>query len=213
MSEQAIARMLPRDSSAVRRTATVRPTATVRRREPDGRERGPRAAGPVTLRLVADGGRLVPRACGVGQEPVRTEIAPRRPDPPRHPPRQTPAQVAPQRLARPRVTGEQVRAGRVPVRLTRRGKIAVTAAAVLTIGALSMVLAGVAQATGHSGSSAAPGKGLAKVMVRPGQSLWSLAEAYDPDADTRVVIGEILQMNSLDSTQVQPGQMLWVPRG
>jgi len=88
----------------------------------------------------------------------------------------------------------------------------VTVAAALTIGAVSMALAGVAQATGHPGSSAAPGKGVVKVVVRPGQSLWSVAEAYDPDADTRAVIRDILQMNSLNSTQIQPGQMLWVPR-
>ena len=92
----------------------------------------------------------------------------------------------------------------------------VTVALALTIGAVSMTLAGVAQATGHPGSSAAPGNapgnGVVKVVVRPGQSLWSVAEAYDPNADTRAVIGDILQMNSLNSTQVQPGQALWVPR-
>jgi nucleoid-associated protein YgaU len=106
-----------------------------------------------------------------------------------------------------------------PVRLTRRGRIVVTAAVVLTIGAASFALAGAAQATGHgnghvhSGAPAGPGSGMTKVVIRPGQSLWSVAESYDPDADTRVVIQEILQMNSLNSDQVRPGQVLWVPRG
>jgi len=88
-----------------------------------------------------------------------------------------------------------------------------TAAAVLTIGAVSMVVAGAAQATGHSGAPAGPGRGVVKVQVRPGDSLWSLAEAYDPNADTRLVIQDILQLNSLPGDQVQPGQVLWVPRG
>lgn len=47
----------------------------------------------------------------------------------------------------------------------------------------------------------------------PGQSLWSLAEAYDPNADTRVVIREIEQLNSMTGNKVQPGEALWVPRG
>jgi nucleoid-associated protein YgaU len=101
---------------------------------------------------------------------------------------------------------------RTPVRLTRRGRVVVTAAAVLTIGAVSMVLAGAAQATGHSAASAGPGRGVTKVIVRAGQNLWSLAEAYDPDADTRQVIQEIQQLNSMTTDQLQPGQVLWVPR-
>ena len=58
-----------------------------------------------------------------------------------------------------------------------------------------------------------PGRYVAKVTVRPGQSLWSLAEAYDPDADPRLVIQEIQQLNSMTGDQVQPGEVLWVPRG
>ena len=57
-----------------------------------------------------------------------------------------------------------------------------------------------------------PKGNVAKVQVRPGQSLWTLAEAYDPNADTRQVIQEILQLNSLSTDQVQPGQVLWMPR-
>lgn len=87
----------------------------------------------------------------------------------------------------------------------------VTALAVLVIGAASMALAGAAQATGHPGAPATRG-GLTRVEVRQGQSMWSIAETYDPNADTRVVIQQILQMNSLTSDQVQPGQLLWVPR-
>ena len=89
----------------------------------------------------------------------------------------------------------------------------VTAAAVLIAGAVSMARAGVAQATGHSATAAPARAGVTKVLVRPGQSLWSLAEKYAPDADTRLVIQEILQLNSMSTDQVQPGQVLWVPRG
>lgn len=76
-----------------------------------------------------------------------------------------------------------------------------------------MALAGAAQALGHPGAPAGPGAGITKVQVRPGQNLWSLAEAYDPNADTRQVIQEILRLNSMTADQVQPGQVLWMPRG
>jgi LysM domain len=87
------------------------------------------------------------------------------------------------------------------------------ATAVLALGAVSMVLAGAAQATGHSGAPTGPGRGVARVLVGPGQNLWSLAEAYDPDADPRFVIQDILRLNSMATDQIQPGQILWVPRG
>jgi nucleoid-associated protein YgaU len=106
---------------------------------------------------------------------------------------------------------------RTPARLTRRGRIAATAVSALLIGALSVVLATAAQAThggtGRPGAGNDTGKYVAKVTVRPGQSLWSVAEASDPDADTRVVIQQIEQMNSLTGDRLQPGEVLWVPRG
>ena len=98
-----------------------------------------------------------------------------------------------------------------PARLTRRGRMVVTGVSALLIGAISVGLATAAQAT-RSGSSA-PGRYVTKVTVLPGQSLWSLAEAYDPNADPRLTIQQIQQMNSMSGDQVQSGEVLWVPRG
>jgi hypothetical protein len=109
---------------------------------------------------------------------------------------------------------------RQPVRLTRRGRIVVTGVSALIIGLASVALATTAQATrgaGAAGASgaggASPGKYVTRVMVRPGQSLWTLAEGYDPDADPRIIVADIEQLNSLSTDQLQPGEMLWVPRG
>lgn len=96
-------------------------------------------------------------------------------------------------------------------RLARRGRMVVTGVSALLIGALSVGLATAAQAT-RSGS-ASPGRYLSKVAVLPGQSLWSLAEAYDPDVDTRQVVQQIEQLNSMAGDQVRAGEVLWVPRG
>ena len=101
--------------------------------------------------------------------------------------------------------------GRTPVRLTRRGRFVVAAMSALVIGVLSVALATAAQATHHGSSS--PGRYVTKVLVRPGQNLWSLAETYDPNADPRVISAQIQQLNSMTSDQLQPGQELWVPRG
>jgi len=96
-------------------------------------------------------------------------------------------------------------------RLTPRGRLAVTGVSALLVGALSFGLATTAQAS-HTGP-AAPARYVTKVEVLPGQSLWSIAEALNPDADTRVIIHEIQQLNAMTSDQVQPGESLWVPRG
>ena len=171
---------------------------------------------PAYLRLVAEGGHLVPQPQG---QPARVRHEPVRPAAPRQAaapdraaaPRQA---AAPHRTATPRQAAAPRRAAaRTPARLTRRGRLVVTAAAVLIAGAVSMALAGMAQATGHSAATPAHARqGVTRVLVRPGQNLWSLAEKYAPDADTRLVIQEILQLNSMSTDQVQPGQVLWVPR-
>jgi hypothetical protein len=98
-----------------------------------------------------------------------------------------------------------------PVRFTRRGRMMVTGVSALLIGALSVGLATAAQAT--RGGSGSRGRYVAKVAVLSGQTLWSLAETYDPDADTRLVVQEIQQLNSMTGDRLQPGEVLWVPRG
>lgn len=111
----------------------------------------------------------------------------------------------------------RTRAGVPAVRLTRRGRVVAAGVSALAVGALSITLATAAQAAhaGPSGPSgpSGPGRYAAQVEVRPGQSLWSLAQAYDPDADPRLVVQQIQQMNSMAGDQLQPGEVLWVPRG
>jgi len=89
------------------------------------------------------------------------------------------------------------------------------AAALITIVLPAVLLgmgAGSAQATSHAISRGAAERDLTQVTVRPGQSLWSVAEAADPDADPRVVTQQIIELNALNGTVVLPGERLWVPR-
>ncbi|HEY0932905.1 MAG TPA: LysM peptidoglycan-binding domain-containing protein [Trebonia sp.] len=98
-----------------------------------------------------------------------------------------------------------------PVRPARPGRLTVTGVSALIVGLLSVLLATTAHAA--HGGSASPGKYVVKVMVLPGQSLWSLAEKYDPGADPRAISEQIRQLNSMPGDQLQAGQILWVPRG
>jgi LysM repeat protein len=98
-----------------------------------------------------------------------------------------------------------------PLRLTSRGRLVATGVSALVIGVLSVTLATAAQAT--HGKPGSVGKYPAKVTVAPGDSLWSVAQAYDPGADARLVIERIRQLNSLAGDQLRPGEVLWVPRG
>ncbi|HEY2266756.1 MAG TPA: LysM peptidoglycan-binding domain-containing protein [Streptosporangiaceae bacterium] len=100
-----------------------------------------------------------------------------------------------------------------PLRLTRRGRIVVAVAAVLLVAVISLLAAGVAQATSHGAAPRAARQNLVQVVVRPGQTLWSVAESADPEQDTRVVVQQIIDLNSLNSTTVPAGRQLWVPRG
>ncbi len=130
------------------------------------------------------------------------------PDAPAAPAKAAPVGAAPGQPARHQPPRAQV--APPPLRLTRRGKIVVALAAALLAAGLSLVIAVSAQATSHSPGTAQ--QGLARVVVRPGQSLWSVAESADPNADTRSVIQQIIQLNGLSVDTVLPGQSLWVPR-
>ena len=119
----------------------------------------------------------------------------------------------------PRHDTPAVRSGRqrdtpaAPLRLTRRGRVVVATAVALLVTVISLFVAGVAQATNHGPSAHAARQNLAQVVVSPGQSLWSVAESADPGQDTRAVIQQIIDLNSLNGDTVFAGQQLWVPRG
>jgi hypothetical protein len=101
-----------------------------------------------------------------------------------------------------------------PLRLTRRGRLVVGALAVLLATAALTVIAtaaaGRAQASNH-GRDGAGYQGMHQMVVRPGETLWTIASQAEPSADPRQVIAEIMTVNSMTSTVVQAGELLWVP--
>ncbi len=113
------------------------------------------------------------------------------------------------------IARRDIRSSRTPVRLTRRGRAVVACflVASVTIGVLliSLLAAGRAQAT-NRGQARAGYQGMHQIVVRPGQTLWSIASAAEPWADTRVVVQEIITANSLNGVTISADQLLWVPR-
>ena len=103
-----------------------------------------------------------------------------------------------------------------PIRLTRRGRMVVGALAVIAAAGITAMIwvwvAGRAQAVGHVRPGTLAAHSMVRVVVRPGDTLWSIAAKADPAADPRIVIRQIVDDNALSGTAISAGQVLWVPR-
>jgi hypothetical protein len=103
-------------------------------------------------------------------------------------------------------------ARRSRLRLTRRGRLVLGSvvslpliAAALWFGLDSGVVAA-AQSSTQSSAGA-----FEHVTVKPGESLWQVAQTVAPHADPRDVVDALVDMNGLQTTVVTPGQTLVVP--
>jgi LysM repeat protein len=96
------------------------------------------------------------------------------------------------------------------LRLTRRGRIVLAVLAVIAVCGLFVAGASAAQASGRTAAHGGPSTA-EQVVVQPGDTLWSIAQGADPNADARTVVQEILQANRLTTASITAGQRLWVP--
>ena len=121
------------------------------------------------------------------------------------------ARVAPPQAAVPAPEGRQVAGVRqaAAVRLTRRGRLLLTGLAMLVLVAAAVLLSGGLPATaGTVGGPAATAQG---VTVAPGETLWQIAERTAPGADPRETVQRILDLNGLQTAEVQSGTALLLP--
>lgn len=96
----------------------------------------------------------------------------------------------------------------VGLRLTRRGRLAITLATVSLLAAVGLVGA----STALAGTSVSEPVATEQVVVHPGHTLWGIAAAAAPaGADVRDVIIDIQEMNGLETSAVYAGQELTVP--
>lgn len=50
-----------------------------------------------------------------------------------------------------------------------------------------------------------------RVVVQPGDTLWSLASNSSTAQDTGLLVYKTMEYNNLNSTYIQPGQVIYIP--
>lgn len=95
------------------------------------------------------------------------------------------------------------------VRLNRRGKLART----LVVLSLAIVAASVAGGKAGADTTVAPvvAKSFITVTVAPGDTVWSLANQVSEGKNVRSLVAAIIEINSLDSVDVEAGQKIRIP--
>jgi hypothetical protein len=98
-----------------------------------------------------------------------------------------------------------------PLRLTRRGRIALIGFPVMLLTALMVLVAAFFTSTAQAAGTAGEPLRTVVVNVAAGETLWSLAGELAPERDPRDVVAEIVEVNGLESSVLQAGQKLEVP--
>ncbi|MDA0564997.1 LysM peptidoglycan-binding domain-containing protein [Streptomonospora sp. S1-112] len=101
-------------------------------------------------------------------------------------------------------------------RLTRRGRVVVVASASVLATALLSAAFMAATTAGAAASNTATdsvlnGSAPGTVVVREGDTLWEIAERVRPGDDPRRIVHEIVRVNGLDESTLEPGQELLMP--
>jgi LysM repeat protein len=131
-------------------------------------------------------------------------------------PRTQPTTVPPGPGSAPRPTLRVLEGGRAPARvaqqaLYRRRRLAVLAVlAVVLVAALLLANAVLARTAG--GGTPHPVAGTSRaavVIVQPGDTLWSIARRLHPEADVRLVVDQLVDLNGRAPLAV--GQRLQLP--
>lgn len=98
---------------------------------------------------------------------------------------------------------------RTGVRLTRRGRALVV---LVAVGALLLSFwLGTWRASVATTEASERAPSYDTVVLRPGDTLWEIAERRDPDADPRIMVHRIMQLNDLPGAAVQAGQRIALP--
>ena len=100
-----------------------------------------------------------------------------------------------------------VRRPEPPLRLTRRGRRLVAGLSVAT----GLGIAALTATVVDGGAGELRLAGDSSVVVRSGDTLWSIAADAAPEEDTRAVVDAIMAVNGLQDVGLAPGQVLRLP--
>jgi hypothetical protein len=62
-----------------------------------------------------------------------------------------------------------------------------------------------------SGGERGPGAPLESAIVGPHDTLWGIAVRARPDADPRIMVQRMIDLNALPGAVVNPGQKVYIP--
>ena len=97
------------------------------------------------------------------------------------------------------------------VRLTPRGRLLARLAVITSLSILLLSgFAAVTGATAGSSDTAIPSP-YVKVSVKPGDTLWSIAESIAPSGDRRSSVADIVEINHLKSPELHAGKKIYIP--
>jgi LysM repeat protein len=94
------------------------------------------------------------------------------------------------------------------LRITRRGRVVLSALIARPVLVLSLVLA----SPGALAENTETPNDFEYHTVLAGDTLWGIASLVDPQADPRDTVAKIMTLNQLSSAALQPGQELALPR-
>lgn len=101
------------------------------------------------------------------------------------------------------------------IRLNRRGRLVLHGLPLMILAALITAVVVFFGATALTPAAASPEHSPAAVdthVVGHGETLWSIAGQVAPAADRAATIEQIGRLNSLQGSELQPGQVLFVPQ-
>ena len=98
-----------------------------------------------------------------------------------------------------------------PMRLTRRGRLLRSAGMFLLL--LAVLASAVLMTGGLATAGVLGGDAPTRmVTVRPGETLWLIAQRTAPGVDPRETVAEIMDLNALRTSTVPAGSVLLLPR-
>jgi len=104
----------------------------------------------------------------------------------------------------------QAAAAPAAFRITLRGRLVLVALVVAVAFAVICLGQAALSPQARAGSESSPDASRTWV-VQPSETLWSIAEQVDPDADPRETVARIVSMNDLPDSGVLVGQEIHVP--
>ncbi|RUQ87881.1 LysM peptidoglycan-binding domain-containing protein [Labedella gwakjiensis] len=96
------------------------------------------------------------------------------------------------------------------LRITRRGRLVLTSLVVGPLVAVG-VIAGVSATSAIATSSSSAVVEFDYLTINSGESLWQVAERIAPASDPRDVIADIVSLNQMSTSSVEPGQRIAIP--